>query len=176
MDIIGWILLHNKNHNLEMTACDLTDQWSTIIVHKIMEHMADGLTQKTWGRGPYSSFPQKWKGMDEKEDVCGLKTLCLFPISCRSGPVWTALCSCHSSHREPLGSLQWCWPTIALRVFSGSSQKFLRCRAWLSCWWCGITRTRVLLRVSVTIVLNTEFRCLSLVNVHLWWWLPQCQL
>lgn len=74
----------------------------------------------------------------------------LFLVLCRSGPAWTALCSCHLSHHGHLGSQQWCWPTIVLRVFSGSSLKSPRCLAWLSCWWCGITRTRVLLRVSIT--------------------------
>lgn len=70
------------------------------------------------------------------------------PVCCRSGPVWTALCSCRSSHHELQGSRPWCWPTTAWRVSSGSSRKSQRCPAWRSSWWCGITRIRVLLRVS----------------------------
>ena len=80
----------------------------------------------------------------------------LFSVLCRSGPVSTALCSCHLSHHGLQGSQQWCWPTIALRVFSGSSQKSPRCQAWQNCWWYGITRIRVLLRVSVPVSHNNE--------------------
>lgn len=31
--IIGWVLLHNKNHHLEIIAGDLTVQWSTITAY-----------------------------------------------------------------------------------------------------------------------------------------------
>lgn len=78
------------------------------------------------------------------------KVIFVFPARCRSGPAWTALCSCHSSHHELQGSQPWCWPTIGWRVFSGSSQKSQRCPAWQSSWWCGTIRIRVLLRVSRT--------------------------
>lgn len=90
-----------------------------------------------------------WRGSWDVSGLTSLFCLFFFFFLCRSGPVWTAHCSCHLFLHELRASQQWCWPTIGWRVSSGSSRKSLRCRAWLSCWWCGTTRTRVLLKVSV---------------------------
>lgn len=86
-----------------------------------------------------------WHG---KDGISGLTSI-VFVVPCRSGPVWTVHCSCHLFLQGLRASQPWCWPTTGWRVSSGSSQKSPRCRAWLSCWWCGTIRTKVPLKVSV---------------------------